>query len=482
MQVTQATTIHSLIESYPFLLDWLANYNADFIKLKNPVLRNTMGRVATISMAASMANITADQLLQDIVAEISRQTGEVVEVGAINADGIAQEKVDTLKGLIQDLHNGVPFETVKARFAELVKDVAPGEIAAMEQQLINGGLPQGEIKRLCDVHVQIFKETLEKNERRGTPPGHPVHTMLAENFAIKAVIGELRGLLGNAGDGGRISDPLWQELIKQSVKLAEIDRHYLRKEYQLFPALEKKGFSGPSQVMWEIHDEIRAKLKSLREYAIAKDGEAFTETLFATMQMVEDMVYKEEHILFPVSLDLLNDAEWVAIREGDKEYGYTLVMPMNVWQPQTEREVEEVKSAGWERLPLDTGLLSLEQINLIFKHLPVEISFVNENDEVAYFTELPDKIFPRSPGVIGRKVQNCHPPKSVHIVNRILTEFRAGTKDVADFWIQMGGRFLYIRYFAVRDAQRNYRGTMEVVQDVSGIRALEGERRLMDWD
>lgn len=134
------------------------------------------------------------------------------------------------------------------------------------------------------------------------------------------------------------------------------------------------------------------------------------------------------------------------------------------------------------RLNLDTGQLSIEQINIMLKHLPVDISFVDESDELRYYSDTPERIFTRTPGVIGRKVQNCHPPKSVHVVQRILEEFRKGRKQVAEFWIEMKGRFIHIRYFAMRDADGNYRGTLEVSQDVTEIRKLEGERRLLDWE
>jgi PAS domain S-box-containing protein len=134
-----------------------------------------------------------------------------------------------------------------------------------------------------------------------------------------------------------------------------------------------------------------------------------------------------------------------------------------------------------DELKLDTGALSLEQINLVLKNLPVDLTFVDENDEVRYFSAGKERIFSRSAGIIGRRVQNCHPEKSVHIVNRILDEFKAGTRDVAGFWIQLKGKFIYIRYFAIRDEQGKYRGTLEVTQDITEIKKLEGERRLLDW-
>ena len=133
-------------------------------------------------------------------------------------------------------------------------------------------------------------------------------------------------------------------------------------------------------------------------------------------------------------------------------------------------------------LSLDTGQLSVEQINIMLKHLPVDVSFVDASDELRYYSDTPQRIFARTPAVIGRKVQNCHPPKSVHVVQKIIDAFRAKEKDTAEFWIELKGRFIHIRYFAMRDKEGNYRGTLEVSQDVTEIRKLEGERRLLDWE
>ena len=230
--------------------------------------------------------------------------------------------------------------------------------------------------------------------------------------------------------------------------------------------------------MWAIHDDIRAALKKIRSALNSNEFATVLVSAPGVLQSIEDMIYKEENILFAVSLDMLSNEEWQEIRAGEAAIGYALIQPGSLWHP--GYRTEDTKGASLERIPLDTGLLSLEQLNLMLLHLPVELSFVDENDEVRYYTGLEEKIFPRSPGVISRKVQNCHPPKSLHMVQGILDSFRAGEKDVAEFWIEMNGRFIHIRYFAVRDADKRYRGTLEAVQDVTGIRKLEGQKRLMD--
>ena len=133
-----------------------------------------------------------------------------------------------------------------------------------------------------------------------------------------------------------------------------------------------------------------------------------------------------------------------------------------------------------DNLALDTGTLTAEQVNLILTHLPVDLTFVDEADEVRYYSATKDRIFARAPGIIGKRVQECHPSQTLHAVNRLLEEFKAGKRDVAEVWIRQGEQFVHIRYFALRDGDGNYRGTLEVSQEVSGVRALEGERRLLD--
>jgi len=191
------------------------------------------------------------------------------------------------------------------------------------------------------------------------------------------------------------------------------------------------------------------------------------------------MIYKEEKILIPESLNRLSQQEWHVIRaELDQMDARPQAQP-DLKVTTTPLEVEEgIDQAGM--LPLDTGSLTLDQVNLMLKNLPVDITFVDENDEVRFFSQTKERIFTRTAAIIGRKVQKCHPPQSVHIVQKILDDFHAGKRDVSEFWIQMGGKFVHIRYFALRDENGTYRGTIEVTQDVAEIRALEGEKRLED--
>ena len=402
-----------------------------------------------------------------------------------------EERVEILKGIIEDLHAGADIEGLKQRFADLIKDVEATEIARMEQRLVEEGMPPEQIKKLCDVHVEVFKESLERQKAPDTQPGHPVHTFRAENEALTAVADKFVAALEALGspptdaalESGR--DTL-RGLLDQ---LMTVDAHYLRKENQLFPFLEKHGVSGPTQVMWAIHDDIRALLKKARAALFSGDASGLLSAGVEAAKTLREMTYKEEKVLFPMSLDTLSDTEWAEIRAGEGELGYALVTPGQGWKPadagpgQAPAAAPEPSSAApGGRVPLSTGALTPEQIDLLLLNLHLDVSFVDENDEVRYYSAAKERIFPRSPGIVGRKVQNCHPPDSVHVVNGILEAFKSGARDTAEFWIALHGGLVYIRYFAMRDANGSYRGTLEVSQDVTGIRELEGEQRLLDWE
>jgi hypothetical protein len=456
MDVTKTTTIHSLITEYPALVEFLAELAPEFEKLKNPVLRNTLARVATLDSAAQMADLDADELIGRVEQAISRQ--------------------EELKEIIRDLHRGAPVEQVKARFAAAVGGVSGSEIARMEQALVAEGMPVEEVKRLCDVHVEVFREALDAKlaapddtaaqiERvHGMAAGgpvaleadHPGHVFQEENREITARI-----------DAAREKDALTSEF----TGLAELlERHYVRKENQLFPFLEAHGVTAPPKVMWAVHDDVRELSKAVRAAIQAGDAEGASRDGQALLTMAADMIYKEENIMIPMALEILTSEDWAAV--GSSEEAVPGAPAAATVTAPGEGEAEAI--------PLTTGSLTREQLDLMLSALPADLTFVDADDRVAFFSG-GARIFPRSPGVIGRTVQNCHPPKSVHIVERILEAFKAGEKDVAEFWIEMGGRFVHIRYFALRDAKGVYQGVLEVSQDVTAIRALSGERRLLDW-
>ncbi len=402
---------------------------------------------------------------------------------------------EIIKNILRQLHAGKSIDEVKSEFAALLTEVDATEIAEVEQQLIQEGLPAAEIQRLCDVHVAVFRESLDKNQSPDMTPGHPLYTLRIENRAAEEVLDNLRHVLEDLKE--HPNSITLQLAHKQLDKLRSFDKHYLRKENLLFPYLEKHGFSGPSTVMWGIHNDIRSDWKTLAtllEAGVGEDAAKFVneiDTIFARIDTaMREMFYKEENILFQAALDRLQEAEWADIRAQEDEIGFFFVQPED-WQPQSPVQASPAPSAAplaaseailanGHPLPLNIGALTLEQINWMISTLPVDLTFVDEQDEVRFFSQTRDRVFERSPAIIGRKVQHCHPPQSMDRVQRILDDFRSGVRDEAIFWIQIGSKFVHIAYYALRDEKGSYRGTLEVTQDITRLRQLEGERRLLD--
>jgi DUF438 domain-containing protein len=490
MEITAKTKIDDLLTQYPFLLEYLVGKSPEFRHLKNPIMRKTMGKIATLEMVASRGKLDLATFIDEIRAEIEKRSGVGPEAGAEEKAAIMdpQQKREVLKRMIKDLHSGGDFQKIKAEFIEFIKDVTPPEIAQMEQELVKEGLPATEVKKLCDVHVSIFEESLDRQEKISVPKGHPVHTFMLENEAAEGIMKQIDDLLHKIGDPPDANVfRSEKEQVRQLVdRLANINIHYVRKENQLFPILEAHGITAPPQVMWAVHDDIRASIKTAQTNIGQGEAEAAVQAVSETISSIRGMIYKEEQILFPMCMEVFLQQDWVKVVRGEEEIGFSWVHPQGEWPGEAAvaeeaAPVEPVRAAAGF-LGLDTGMLTLEQINLMINHLPVDITFVDENDRVAYFSQGKERIFPRSPGVIGREVQNCHPPKSIHVVNKILDEFRQGTRDVAEFWIQMAGKFIHIRYFAIRSADGAYKGTLEVSQDVTAIKGLQGQKRLLDWD
>jgi len=405
-----------------------------------------------------------------------------------------REKQEVLKRIIKDLHAGVPVGKLQKTFAKVLKDTSPEEIASMENALIEEGFPPDEIKRLCDVHVRVFEKSLAKTGKPAKIPGHPVYTFMQENKIAKDILKDLSGRTKRLDK----KDPKENDVAafnESFARFREIEKHYARKENQLFPALEHKGFTGPTKVMWGKHDEIRQLIREADAFSKARDWKSLRGKIKALEGAVKKMVFLEEKILYPTAAKKLGDIEWAGIKRGEPEIGYAWVTPSNLWDAEVAKALAAAGSPAAATSPaapaarpanssgevkLSEGRLTGEQIDLLLGALPCDVTFVDENDVVRYYSATAHRVFPRSPAIIGRAVQNCHPYKSVNVVNEIIRSFREKQKEVAEFWIQSQGNFIHIRYFPLYDATGAYRGVIEVSQEVSGIRALEGERRLLD--
>jgi PAS domain S-box-containing protein len=393
-----------------------------------------------------------------------------------------------LKELITELHNGKSVEEVKPRFEKLIEGISPTEISEMEQALIMEGMPVEEIQRLCDVHAAVFKGSIAEihgPQKDEDVPGHPVHTFKLENKAIEEFIeNDLKNHLNNfLSNDSRENLNL---LSKDLEQLMEIEKHYGRKENLLFPYLEKYGITAPPKVMWGVDDEIRAELKEAINLLGECKGnkEEVGEKVNNVINRITEMIYKEEKILLPMALEHLTEDEWLSIEEASSEYGYCFIDPVKKWKPKRVNVEARIQAEGEKPvkdgyIKFETGLLLPEEIEAIFNTLPIDITFVDKDGIVKYFSQAKERIFPRPKTVIGRTVENCHPPASVHIVQQIVEDLQSGKKDHEDFWIKMKDMYAYIRYFAVRNSQGEFLGIVEVTQNIKPIQEITGEKRLL---
>jgi DUF438 domain-containing protein len=403
----------------------------------------------------------------------------------------AAKRQHLLKHMILQLHEGKAPEAVKKQLADLLGQVPYDDVVKVEQELIAEGLPQEEVLKLCDVHSAVLKGQIDHSQARQAEEGHPVHTFIQENRALQMELGHLEQLyrtlepLADTQEAGE-----WiQKVHTHFNNLQDVDKHYRRKEYLLFPFLEKHGITGPPTVMWGKHDETRALLGAAHEALLSaktcQAGEAKTIwslLLQPAMTAIEEMIYKEEQILFPMCLDTLEAKEWLQIFQQSHEIGFCLYDPPQGWSPaDTTEAAAPIESADQGKITLPTGTFTVAELQGVLNALPFDITFVDQEDRVRYFSQGAERIFDRNRSILGRKVQMCHPPSSVHIVEKILQDFRSGKETRAPFWINLKGRFVHIEYFAVRDDKGAYLGTLEVTQDLTEKRALQGEQRLLSY-
>jgi uncharacterized protein len=408
-------------------------------------------------------------------------------------DNNKQKRVDMMKVLVRKLHeeDGENSEKIKLQLETLLDKADYADVFAMEIQLIEEGIPQENIAKLCDTHTHVLRSQLDAQETPKTIPGHPVHTFMQENIAITEKTGMVKLLITEIeASTNEDALPKMREIQQHLNDLMDVDKHYRRKENLLFPFFEKNDKPGPPAVMWGKDDEVRDLLKTtisgLQQIdAISKsEAVAYNEmAVMPTMLATEEMIYKEEKIMFPIALDMLTETEWYEVYVQTDEIGFCLYVPEFKWTPSDNVDIDEIKLENiGGKVQMPTGSFTVEELISMFSVFPFDITFVDKNDDVRFFSNSPDRVFDRNRAILGRKVQYCHPPSSVHIVNKILEDFKSGTQNVAKFWIQMGPKLIYIVYYALRDKDGGYNGTLEVTQDISEIKALEGEQRLLSYE
>ncbi|MBE6829824.1 MAG: DUF438 domain-containing protein [Ruminococcaceae bacterium] len=385
-----------------------------------------------------------------------------------------------LKELIAQLHGGKSVDEVKSAFAKVFGNVSAEEIAQAEQALIANGMPVSEVQRLCDVHAAVFKGSIEEIHQSSDQSeilGHPANTLKVENRALERLMDDIRQQLARLPDDG-----VQKKLKTDLTNLLEIDRHYAKKENLLFPYMEQYGITAPPKVMWGVDDEIRAQWREITEKLRTEDAAQLKEPIESLLDRIAEMIFKEENIMLPMLLENLTQDEWKSIADESEEFGYCLIGRVPEWTPPEQKQAEAVQreaAAAPGVISFPTGTLKTEELVRMLDTLPMDITFVDKDDTVKYFSRGTERIFPRTKAVIGRKVSNCHPPASVHIVEKLVEDFKAGRKNQEDFWINMGEKYILIRYFAVRSDKGEYLGVLEVTQDIRPIQEIKGEKRLV---
>lgn len=399
-----------------------------------------------------------------------------------------EKKKELLKHMILQIHKGEAPEMVRKRMIEIMSSIPYDDVVEVEQELINEGLPVEEVLKLCDVHTQVLEGHIDQTGSKEIPEGHPADVLKKENRELQKVIDKLNEeFLMLSGLSSEKEIPAYLMRIKElSNQLSEVEKHYLRKENLVFPYLEKYGITGPPKVMWGKHDETRELLRAAFEALKVSEGLSFEDVsgliqmvLIPVTKSISSMIMKEEEILIPMCMDTLSDADWYEIHQQTMTIGYCLYVPEKEWKPEGIADSGSNHSSdGYIQFP--TGQLKLEELIGIFSMLPVDITFVDKENKVKFFSE-GERIFHRSKAIINRDVRMCHPPHSVHVVEQILSDFKSGRQNKAPFWINLKGRFILIEYFAVRNENGEYLGTLEVTQDLTEARKLEGEQRLLSY-
>ncbi len=389
-----------------------------------------------------------------------------------------EHRKEAIMQILADLHAGKSLEEVKKTFAAAFAGVSALEISEAENALIKEGLPVEEVQKLCDVHAAVFKGSIEeihKPVEAAEIPGHPVNVLKQENRYLEGLLHLVKSSIP-----GLPQVEAMEALKGALAALARIDVHYARKENLFFPFLEKYGITAPPKVMWGVDDEIRRELKEVRGIlAENPPGASLVDRLERLTEKIAEMIYKEEKILLPMLLETLSEDEWREIAGESVEMGY-LVEDVPLWNPGVEERKEiEREGAAPGVIPLPSGALAQEELIALLNTLPFDLTFVDKEDRVKYFSEGKERLFSRARTVIGRQVSNCHPPASVAVVEQIVSDFRSGKKDQEDFWLKRGDQFILIRYYAVRSPEGKYLGVLEVTQDIKPIQEIKGEKRLL---
>lgn len=524
-------SVYEICTKFPAIKDLMAENG--FKEITEPGRLQTMGRFMTIPKGCAHKGVDLEELKDVFRAhgfvikgdDVAANKSSVATVEAPVAPGGApttpdenpiattpEERKALIAQYLERLNDGEDIESVREDFARNFRDVSGGEISTAEQELIAGGVPMEKVLRLCDVHASLFEGHVSCAHNTGAveeTPGHPVWTMRQENDRIMAFINDRvkpdvrRARMLTEASSATEREGIVAILKADMEAFDEVFIHYKRKEELLFPHLERHDITGPSKVMWGKDDEVRNAVHGAEALLETAYGEYDSQLLAGVADYLDEavegalsMVSKEENVLIPLSLEHLSATQWTQIASEENEFGHAFGVNPPTWHADplelandklnemeataSEKNAEsssDTRASQDETIRLSTGEFSLAQLEAVFATIPLDITFVDANDKTRYFSHGDTRAFPRPKSCLGRDVYDCHPPKSQEAVRRILTEFKSGKRDVSEFWFKAMGKFLYVRYFAVRDEAGNYLGALETTQDIGPIKALEGENR-----
>lgn len=484
-------TVYELTKEYPELIGIMAELG--FTEITKKTMLHSVGKIMTIPKGAKMKNIS----MMDVVTTLMSNGFELIgEMPLMQASEQATKKepvndsadrTEQLKGYLRRLGDGEDLEAVRADFVREFGEVEASEIMKAEQELLKDGTPLAEVQKLCDVHSALFhgatteerianaekaveesvmrrkvqeelakrdsfpkKDYSDKNARAAAleaVQGHPLYTLTMENNALSALLEQYK----DSHDDAFIP------------AIRELSIHYAKKGDLLYPLLKVRyGVSGPSDVMWTVDDEIRDELGALTKED--NHGEDWQARVDAVLKRAEEMIYKEQNILFPICAVNFTDEEWYGIYQDAKDYLDCLGVSKETWEEAESAKGSELIFAAGE-IVMPGGHVTVEQLTALLNTIPLEITFVDAENINRFFNEGP-KVFKRPGMAIDREVFSCHPPKIEPMVRQIIDDFRNNRRDEVPVWMEKNGRTMLVKYMAVRDAAGKYVGTVELVQDM----------------
>lgn len=485
-------SVYELVTEYPEIADIMAELG--FTEIRKPAMLHSVGKLMTIPKGAKMKKISMEKVAAALTKRGFTLSGDVPTAVGLEVPDIPDaagpeespaSRTEQLKAYLRRLGAGESLESVRADFAEKFRDVEASEIMQAEQALMREGTPLEDVQKLCDVHSALFHGATRTEQISGTEkeamasvqrardlaagknysgknegaavlaatPGHPLNTLTRENEVLAGWLTAARAKLDTHEEPG--------ELLS---RIRELAVHYAKKGDLLYPLLKVKyEISGPSDVMWTVDDEIRDELSGLS--AIDVHDAVWEERLRAVLQRAEEMIYKENNILFPICAVNFSEAEWRGIYRDSRDYADCLGVTGEAW-PEAEAAPIPAASANEGEIVMPGGHMTLEQLTALLNTIPVEISFVDADNYNRFFNEGP-KVFKRPGMAIDREVFSCHPPKIEPMVRSIIDDFRNDRRDSIPVWMEKNGRPFLVTYLAVRGEERKYLGTVEIVQDMA---------------